>query len=86
MESVHKLVLTDRSSLLIEGVNELVSFDESSIELITVKGRLYITGKGLNVGTLCVEKGAIDISGSIDSLEYLPDVPASGGFFKKLFS
>jgi sporulation protein YabP len=85
MESKHKLILIDRRSLSIEGVSELVSFDENSVELNTVKGRLYITGKELNVGTLCVEKGSVDISGLVDSVEYLPESTSSGGFFKKIF-
>ena len=85
MEAKHKLILIDRKSLCIEGVSELISFDENAIELNTADGRLFITGTELSVGTLCVEKGAIDITGRIDTLEYLADVPSGGGFIKRLF-
>ena len=85
MENKHKLILIDRKSLCIEGVSELISFDENAIELNTLDGRLFISGKELTVGTLCVEKGSIDISGRIEALEYLADTPTKGGIFKRFF-
>jgi sporulation protein YabP len=66
----HKLILQNRSSGSINGICDVVSFDESVVVLDTEMGLLTIKGRELHVSRLTLEKGEIDIEGNIDSLTY----------------
>lgn len=74
----HKIILTDRSSGVLNGVLDILSFDVNEILLETELGMLMIKGKELHVNRLTLEKGEIDISGHIDSLMY-SDMAKKGG-------
>ena len=63
---LHRLVLSDRHSGSVTGVNDVVSFDENEIVLDTEMGLLTIRGKELHVKRLTLEKGELDL----DSLNY----------------
>lgn len=67
-EQVHRLLLEQRKTLSLGGVQDVKSFDENEVLLVTVCGVLTIRGKELHVGRLELEKGEADIEGSIDSL------------------
>lgn len=66
----HKMIITDRAGGILNGVNDILSFDVHEILLETEQGMLMIKGKDLHVNRLTLEKGEIDISGRIDSLLY----------------
>ncbi len=66
----HKLVIQNRSAGSITGIADVVSFDESAIVLDTDMGLLTIRGKELHVSRLTLEKGEVDVDGTIDSLTY----------------
>ena len=59
----HKLTLENRGAGTVTGIREVVSFDEN-LGLLTVKG------KDLHVSRLTLEKGEVDLDGTIDSLNY----------------
>lgn len=66
----HKLILQNRSAGNIIGICDVVSFDENAIVLDTDMGLLTIKGKALHVSRLTLEKGEVDIEGTIDSMVY----------------
>lgn len=66
----HKLVLQNRSAGNITGISDVVSFDENAIVLDTDMGLLTIKGKALHVSRLTLEKGEVDIEGTVDSMVY----------------
>ena len=82
----HKLILTDRSSGVLNGVLDILSFDVNEILLETELGMLMIKGKELHVNRLTLEKGEIDISGRIDSLMYSDGAKKSGKQNESLLS
>ena len=67
---LHRLVLSDRHTGSVTGVNDVVSFDENEIVMDTDMGLLTIKGKDLHVSRLTVEKGEMEVEGQIDSLTY----------------
>ena len=67
---VHKLTLTNRGALSINGVVDVISFDLNEVLLETEAGMLTIKGQDLHVNRLTLEKGEVEISGNIDSLLY----------------
>ena len=67
----HRLVLENRKKSMISGVQDVQSFHEQEILLLTEEGKLQIKGEGLHVKRLNLEKGEADIEGKINSLIYL---------------
>ena len=63
-EQVHRLLLEQRKTLSLGGVQDVKSFDENEVLLVTVCGVLTIRGKELHVGRLELEKGEADIEAS----------------------
>ena len=84
----HKITLGNRKNGSITGVLDVISFDIAEVLLETEQGMLNIKGKDLHVNRLNLEKGEVDIEGTIDALSY-SQIPASikktEGFLGKLF-
>lgn len=84
----HKIVLGNRKTGNITGVLDVISFDIAEVLLETEQGMLHMKGKDLHVNRLNLEKGEVDIEGTIDAISY-SQVPASikktEGFLGKLF-
>ena len=66
-----QLVLTDRSELHIDGVEDVYAFDESNVHLKTTMGELSVDGEGLRLRDLSLENGGVFIEGKIDGLYYI---------------
>ncbi len=73
----HRVTMTNRKSCMINGVNDVLSFDIHEILLETEQGMLMIKGDDLHVSRLTLEKGEVDIDGKIDSFTY-SDVTNTG--------
>ena len=81
----HKLVVNNRKTSLVTGVIDVLSFDLNEILLETEQGMLMVKGTDLHVNRLSLEKGEVDLSGSIDSISY-SDVNAGNRQGENLFS
>ena len=66
----HKLLLTNRRTCNISGVNDVLSFDVNEILLETEQGMLTIKGTDLHVNRIALDKGEVDFEGRIDSMGY----------------
>ena len=66
----HRLMMQDRSVLSVSGIRDVVSFDENQILVDTEMGLLTLNGKDLHVSRLTLEKGEVDVDGTLDSLVY----------------
>lgn len=66
----HKLIVNNRKSSLVTGVLDVLAFDLNEILLETEQGMLMLKGTDLHVNRLTLEKGEVDISGSINSVAY----------------
>lgn len=84
----HKLMMSNRRTCNITGVTDVLSFDLNEILLETEQGMLMVKGKDLHMKRLTLEKGEVDIEGTIDSLTY-SEFTGYGGkgesFLTKLF-
>ena len=66
----HRLTIQDRKLAGITGVSDCVSFDENEVVLDTDMGLLTIRGKDLHVNRLTLEKGEVDLEGTVESFVY----------------
>ncbi len=68
--SEHALMLLDRKTLEISGVENVNTFDEEEIILETVMGYLYVLGEQLHVSMLNLDQGKVVLEGNIINIEY----------------
>ena len=69
----HKIVIHNRHTVFLTGVNDVLSFDASEIILDTIQGMLMMRGEELHVNRLSLEKGEVDVDGTIDIFAYADD-------------
>ena len=82
---VSNIILESRERMTISGVNDVESFDESSIILSTELGSLIIKGQDLKIGKLNLDSGEVLAEGDFDSFEYSDYSSQKGSFFSKMF-
>ena len=73
------VTLCSRAAISIDGVTDILSFDERELLVETVLGRLSIEGEGLHVTVLSVEEGRVALNGRIDGVNYLTDREKKSG-------
>ncbi len=78
----HSLVLEQRKNIEINGVEDVLSFDESEVTLQTSCGGMTLEGEGLHIGILDVAEGHVKIDGKIDGIFYFDESQTQK---KKLF-
>ena len=85
IQMTHEVSLKSRKRMSISGVREVISFDESAVNLRTVCGDLAIEGQGLHIGVLDTERGVVSLEGdSVDGMWYLrEDSEKKRGFLGK---
>lgn len=66
----HKLTLNERKMLTMNGVSEVVSFDEDCVVLRTELGTLLVQGQQLQLKTLSLEGGQVAVEGCVSALVY----------------
>ena len=83
-EKSHDLSIVCRKKLTLTGVEDVRSYDDDRIVLVTSLGGLVIAGRGMKLGRLDTASGIAEIEGLVKALEYT-DGGAEKGLFKKLF-
>lgn len=84
MQLPHKLTLSERKSLTMTGVTEVVSFDEGAVILKTGLGTLVVQGKDLQLKTLSLDGGQVAVDGQVSALIY-EENRSGGGLLNRLF-
>ena len=84
-ESKASLVLYQRKTLSLCGIEDVISFDELNIYLITTEGHLLIEGSDLHITILDVASGNMTVEGMIRSLVYNDkETKKKEGFFSRM--
>lgn len=78
----HSFFSKMREGIKIDGVSEVLSFDDRGVSLNTVCGSMAVEGEGLRVTTLNTDGGIVEIRGKINGIYYFEDKPAQK---RKLF-
>ena len=69
-KKAHKISMSNRRTLNICGVNDVLQFDVKEVLLETELGMLMVKGSDLHISRLTLDKGEVDVEGKIDSLTY----------------
>ncbi|MGJ0681851.1 sporulation protein YabP [Flavonifractor plautii] len=85
-EAAHHIILEEREQLSVSGVEEVESFDENTIVMLTNRGTLIVRGEELHIEKLSLDGGDLKVEGTIDSLTYEDSgLDRAGGLFARLF-
>ena len=79
------ILIEDRNRISVSGVEQVDSFNETTISLSTIKGKLIIKGEELNISKLNLDEGSVKISGMINSISYISKEGVPKNFIGKIF-
>lgn len=80
----HKLTLSDRKTLTMTGVTEVISFDDTAVVLQTALGTLLVQGQQLQLTTLSLDGGQVEVLGTVSALSY-EEPRTNSGWKRRLF-
>ena len=81
---IHSIFSQAREGIRIDGVSDVISFDEGGAMLETTCGRMAIEGENLHVTVLNITDGKVEIDGKINGVYYIDNKPvAKRGLFGK---
>ena len=69
----HSVEVKDRNSTKITGVRHVESYDDKEIILKTSMGDLIIKGKELNISSLNLDNGNLQVIGLVENLLYVEE-------------
>ncbi|MDD5016564.1 MAG: sporulation protein YabP [Eubacteriales bacterium] len=83
----HKVVIDSREKIIITGVEDVDSFNENEVILLTNRGFITITGEELHINKLNLDEGQLVVGGSIQSVDYADheEERSKRGVFGKVF-
>ena len=78
-------MIEERERVIISGVEDVDSFNESEILLLTVVGSITVVGSDLHISKLNLEDGQLVVEGYIVAVEYAdPEQQKRGGLFSRM--
>ena len=83
-EAAHHILLEGREQLTVSGVEEVESFDENTIVMVTAKGTLVVRGEDLHIEKLSLDGGDLKVEGRVNALIYETEEGRRGGLFARL--
>ena len=83
--AAHGITLEERERLCVSGVEEVESFDENTVVMITTGGPLVVRGSGLHIEQLSLDGGQLRLEGQVESLTYEEDRGGRNGLLARLF-
>ncbi len=69
-KNLHEFRVTNRKQMTVDGVKDVIGFDETAVQLLTTQGDMTIEGSNLRVKVLDVERGVVSLEGKIDGVFY----------------
>ncbi len=82
IKTAHRFFSEERNGIKIDGVCDVISFDERSVVLDTTAGSMAVEGENLHITILNIENKNVEIEGKINAVYYFDNTPAPK---KKLF-
>lgn len=86
VRKAHNIIMENRNTLSVSGVQDVDSFDEGSVVLFTEMGVLSIRGDNLHINKLSIDVGEVTLDGNIVMLAYEDEGGGKqGGLLSRLF-
>lgn len=84
----HEVKVMERKNVILEGIKKIISFDPEEFLLDTTMGLLLIKGSSLDIVSLNVSNGHVELKGKVNSFEYIDNnkkVKHENSFLARLF-
>lgn len=83
----HKVIIDSREKVVITGVEDVDSFNENEVILLTNHGFITITGEDLHISKLNLDEAQLVVTGTIQSIDYADheEERAKKGVFSRMF-
>ena len=81
----HSVIIDNREKLNISGISDVLSFDDETLILKSVLGKITVKGENLRITSFDNEIGDLISEGKIHAVVYMNDDKDSVGFFSRLF-
>lgn len=83
----HKIVIDSREKIIITAVEDVDSFNEVEVILLTNHGFITVTGEDLHINKLNLDDGQLVVEGKIQSVDYADheEQRTKRGVFSKMF-
>lgn len=78
------IIIEDRKKLTLTGIKDVITFDEETIILNSVLGKMTIKGSSLHILNFDTESGELVADGKLIALVYTSD-ERNGGFISRIF-
>ena len=79
----HDVTVLSRRNVTLDGLEDIVSFDENCVVLRTVMGLLTVDGEDMRIVNMDVGSGELSVSGRICALFYEDGTTKKKGLFGK---
>ena len=80
----HNVIIEDRKKLTLNGIKDVLSFDEETIILETALGRLTVKGANLHIINFDTSSGDHSAEGKVYAFVYTTE-EKNGGIFSRIF-
>ena len=83
----HKVVIDSREKIIITAVEDVDSFNENEVILLTNHGFITVSGDELHINKLNLDEGQLVVEGMIQSVDYADheEERSKRGVFGKVF-
>ena len=81
----HSILVENRERVSITGVDDVESFNDVEVLLLTEGGPISIQGTQLRISKLNLDEGQFVVEGFIHNVDYLEQVSSKPGFLSKVF-
>lgn len=83
--SQHAVSVKERAEIMLTGIEEVLSFDDSAIIMQSTMGQLTLDGCDLNIVKLNLDEGEVVVSGKLNGFFYMEQKKSGGSFFSRIF-
>ena len=77
--------IQNREKIKVTGVNDIIGFDETFVDIETELGKLLIRGEGLKIARLSLEQHELIVNGFVYSCEYEDTNKVKKGIVGRIF-
>lgn len=85
LTTIQNVIIENRKKLNISGIKDVSSFDDETILLDTVFGKMTIKGENLHIESYNTQTGDLVAKGKVYAVVYMSDTKTSGGFISRIF-
>ena len=81
----HSIIVENRKKIVMAGIKDVESFNDTDMVIITHSGALRVKGKNLEISRISVEDGDLEMTGEVTSIHYSDADRTPNNIITKLF-